>query len=243
VRLGRDTNTGAKRAREARAAWGLAPDAPVACVLALAEERAGVPVLVAALPDAVAGWLYERRLLVVNGRHVVARQRFTVAHELGHLRCGHDGATVVDLVATVTAPRDPREVQANAFAAELLAPRAGVEALVGGRAPTLDDAVAIASRFGVSVPAAVVRLVTLGLASPERADRLREEADVHPEWLDVAPLHDGLEAIGGALPRMPPALAGSALAAALDGRASVAAAAQAAGADARTLGAALAHVT
>src|SRR5215210_1050256 len=121
---GLHTNVGAKRARETRAALGLEQGAPVD-VLEVAEQRAGVPVVVARLPDAVAGCCWrdgERTLLWVNGAQPLVRQRFTLAHELGHLRCGHDGMPVDSVAVVGGDTHDPREVQANAFAAELLAP-------------------------------------------------------------------------------------------------------------------------
>ncbi len=46
------------------------------------------------------------------------RQRFTVAHEIGHLLLGHTGENfVLDLNS-----RKPEEIEANQFAAELLMP-------------------------------------------------------------------------------------------------------------------------
>jgi Zn-dependent peptidase ImmA (M78 family) len=239
---GRDTNTGAKRAREARAALGLDPVAPLGCVLATVEERAGVPVVVARLPAGVAGCCWregDRVLLWVNGDHVPARQRFTLAHEFGHVRCGHEAkAPIVDSVAVLGGlTQDPREVQANAFAAELLAPRPGVEALVDGD-PGLEDVVRIAAHFGISALAAVYRLGTLGLST--RVERLEDEVaeGFHRRVRDdlaLPELRDGLAEID-ALPRLPAALAGSALAAALAGESSVAAAAGAAGAAPGALG-------
>jgi Zn-dependent peptidase ImmA (M78 family) len=235
---GLDTNVGAKRAREARAALGLDPAAPVD-VLALAEERAGVPVVVARLTEAIAGCCWRgggQALAWVNGGHPLVRQRFTLAHELGHVRCGHDGRMPVDSVAVLAGrTRDPREVQANAFAAELLAPRAGVQALIGGGEPGLEDVVRVAGRYGISAIAALFRLVTLGLTA--RADRLRQEIEegLHAAWLDLPPYDDGLAAVRE-LPRLPP---GSALAAVLGGDASVEAAAAAAGVDAGGLRGAL----
>src|SRR5215218_856798 len=52
---GVDVNRGAKRAREARAALGLDPAAPLACLLSVVEEDARLPVVVCAMPDGVAG--------------------------------------------------------------------------------------------------------------------------------------------------------------------------------------------
>jgi Zn-dependent peptidase ImmA (M78 family) len=232
---GRDTNVGAKRARETRAALGLDPAAAVD-ILEVAEERAGVPVAVAPLPDAIAGCCWRdgpRALLWVNGTQALVRQRFTLAHELGHLRLGHGGEIPPDSVAVLAGEtRDPREVQANAFAAELLAPRAGVAGLVSGE-PSLEAVAAIAGRYGISMLAALFRLVTLGLTT--RAERLRAELeDGLGAWLEVPPMDDGLARV--AMPRLP---GGSALAAALGGRASVGGAAAVAGVSGASLGAAL----
>src|SRR5690349_10782900 len=96
---GKDTNVGAKRARETRELLGLDPVAPVACVLTLVDSAFGLPVVIAALPEGVAGCAWrdgDRAVLWVNGTDAPVRQRFTLAHELGHLRCGHDGAIPVE---------------------------------------------------------------------------------------------------------------------------------------------------
>ena len=59
--------------------------------------------------------------MFLNGDQPVQRQRFTLAHELGHHRLGH--AAVVDGVEEVDGKSDdPLEQQANAFAGEFLAP-------------------------------------------------------------------------------------------------------------------------
>jgi len=217
---GKDTNIGAKRARQAREALGLDDHSPVACVLALLEERAGLPVIVGRLGDDVAGALWRNgvgALVWVNGTHSVERQRFTLAHELGHVRCNHDH-TPVDTYETLSGKsHDPREVQANAFAAELLAPKAGVSALVDGE-PTLEDAVRIAGHFGISPIAAVYRLRTLQLVSDRRGDQLEAEiAEGLHQYIDrPEPIHDGLADLED-YPRLPDSLAGSELAAVLHG--------------------------
>jgi hypothetical protein len=82
--------------------------------------------------------------VVVNQEHSEGRQRFTAAHELGHVRLGHLCAGLaglepldeVERLATAewtailgradAARIRCQEVEANAFAAELLAPRAWV---------------------------------------------------------------------------------------------------------------------
>ena len=72
-------------------------------------------------------------MLWVNGTHVAARQRFTLAHEFGHDWCRHDGKLAVDTFETMSGKtRNPREIEANAFAAEFLLPRAAMDGWSGG---------------------------------------------------------------------------------------------------------------
>jgi Zn-dependent peptidase ImmA (M78 family) len=243
-----NTNYGAKRAREAREQFGLDDSSPVPCVVTLAEERARLPVVVGRLPDHVAGALWRNgvgAIVWVNAVHSVERQRFTIAHELGHVGCRHADITV-DTTATISGhTHEPREVQANAFAAELLAPRAGVKALVE-RDPGLEDLVRLAAHFGISTVAALYRCSTLGLASSQRYNQLRREIDedLHREiwdYLQPEKVPDALSQIED-YPRVPDSLAGSALAALLRGEVSVDAAAHAAGCSVDTLGAAAADL-
>jgi Zn-dependent peptidase ImmA (M78 family) len=233
----KDTNTGAKRARETRSELGLSAEEPLECLLTLVEQQLGLPVVIAALPQPIAGCCWHdgaRIVLWVNGTHAAVRQRFTLAHELGHLRCGHDARVAVDTFETLAGKTtDSREIQANAFAAELLAPADGVRAMIAGE-PTLDDVVLMAARFGLSTIAALYRLNTLGLTA--RYEKLKQEIDegMHTAvWDRLAPepLADKIAAIDGTLPRLSPALAGSALAAMIAGTASVEDAAGAAGCD------------
>lgn len=58
-----------------------------------------------------------------NNSLPVGRQRFTIAHEIGHLALGHVGRGNVTTVNREPSPNDnPTEQQANQFAARLLAP-------------------------------------------------------------------------------------------------------------------------
>jgi Zn-dependent peptidase ImmA (M78 family) len=246
---GKHTNIGAKRARETRAELGIGSAAPVGCLLSVVEGRLGVPVALVALPDGIAGCCWRQGadvVLWVNGGQAAVRQRFTLAHELGHLRCGHDGTMAVDTFETLAGrTTDAREVQANAFAAELLAPAEGVLSMLDGQ-PTLDDVVLVAARFGISTIAALYRLDTLGLAADP--ERLRREIDdgLHEEvWERLRPVvvADAIaSADPRALPRLSPALGGSALAALIGGAASVDDAASAAGCDPASLAAAAAVI-
>ena len=241
---GVDSRRGAKRAREARVELGLDPASPLPCLLTVVEQRAGLPVIVsAALPRDVAGACWRRdddgAILLVNGVQPAVRQRFTLAHELAHAWCRHDGAVEIDTWETLSGvTTTPYEVQANAFAAELLVPQAVMEDVIEGE-PTLEEVVCIATYCGVSAIVVVYRLKTLGLASERRIARLEEEVDskLHIDVrrrLDLHPPRDRLGALGP-LPYLSPALDGTLLAAVVRGDA--AADARLAAAVARLLGA------
>jgi hypothetical protein len=109
------------------------------------------------------GSLHGDRVLV-NANHPETRQRFTAAHELGHVRLGHvtlepacldlePGAgppkrlTPAQVADALFAERVwLQEVEANEFAAELLAPRAWVKAFYRD----LRDPDRMAALFGLS---------------------------------------------------------------------------------------------
>ena len=169
---GEDTNRGAKAARDAREALGLSADRPLECVLTAVETLAHVPVVLAPLPAGFAG-AYLRRggrpLIFVAQDGPVARRRFSLAHELGHHCLAHprqadtwEGMRIGE--------RHPHETQANAFAAEFLAPKAGILgdlAEMGDPPIELETVVRLAARFGTSCEAMRYRPVDL------RGDRRR----------------------------------------------------------------------
>jgi Zn-dependent peptidase ImmA (M78 family) len=55
-----------------------------------------------------------------NLRHSIKRNRFTVAHEIGHILLGHSDNDPVFSLGS----KNPKEIEANQFAAELLTPLA-----------------------------------------------------------------------------------------------------------------------
>jgi Zn-dependent peptidase ImmA (M78 family) len=216
------SNRGAKRAREARAELGFTREGPLPDVLEAVERRGDTHALVLELPDGVAGAYLARRespLLFVNGRQPLTRQRFTLAHEFGHHRMGH--GTVIDAPAVISGvTRDPSEVSANAFAAELLMPRDAVTEWAADHvsgAVTLEDVVLLACEFGVSAQAARYALETAG-ALPDRRRREQLDAEIDSglylevaAQLDLQPLRDELADTQGRLPRIPLALRDSAM--------------------------------
>jgi Zn-dependent peptidase ImmA (M78 family) len=96
-------------ALEVRARVGVATEDPLPCVLRLAEEELGVHVVVAKdLPPGTSGFYLPRPdarpLVAVNGAHHVVRQRFTVAHEVGHHVLRHGAAPRVVRAPVPIAP-------------------------------------------------------------------------------------------------------------------------------------------
>lgn len=215
------SNTGAKRAREARAELGFTHHGPLPDVLA-ATEQGGAHVVLLDLPEGLAGAYISKPdcpLLFVNGNQAIARQRFTLAHELGHFRMRH--RSVVDKQVAISGYlHDPDEVCANAFAAEFLMPRDAIAAWARDNvrsAVTLEHVVLLAHEYGVSAQAARYALETAGpLTSEKRREQLDDEIknDLHTalfSQLGLEPIEDELAAASAHRPRIPRRLRDSAL--------------------------------
>lgn len=92
------------------------------------------------------------------------RQRFTIAHEIGHLR--------LHKLRQQLGSRDA-EIEANRFAGALLLPAAAARhELVK---PNLQDLVRAKGRWGISVRALVKRCLDLGIITPERRLSLEKQ--------------------------------------------------------------------
>jgi transcriptional regulator with XRE-family HTH domain len=115
------------------------------------------------LPDALSGLLIEQvggAIIAVNDQHAPKRQRFTIAHELGHHILGHTERFHLNLSDDTPPEHNYRfERAANEFAADLLMPRR----LLAGAFETNSSTSALASMFEVSDIAMGYRLVNLGL--------------------------------------------------------------------------------
>lgn len=96
-----------------------------------------------------------------NGSDAPKRQRFTVAHELGHFVLGH-GTSPRDYPKSFNAgTNEPKERAANQFAAEILMPAETVRHVVmRGHVSSLDE---LAAMFGVSTLAMGYRLDNIGM--------------------------------------------------------------------------------
>jgi Zn-dependent peptidase ImmA (M78 family) len=201
--------TKARRLRENR---GIAADVPLPDVLALAEADLGLRVVILAdLGDVAGAYLGNKRLVLLNGADAPVRLRFTLAHELCHHLFGDDAQP--DTHAGLARPGHWIEVRANAFAAELLVPTAGLERWVAKRKLSdadLYEVVACALQFGVSAHVALFRLVDAGVAPDAETIRRQIEDGEHlPIAAYGEPYPDGLRTAVESLPRIPDELAGS----------------------------------
>lgn len=138
----------------------------------------------------LSGALYRREGLCVigiNKNENPLRQRFTMAHELGHLVL-HDGAVYIDRQSTAEFSKpaetetgkkffrdkvsslasDPHEVEANRFAAALLMPQNLLfqdmeRQNISMPIRSLAEIKPLAARYRVSLEAMVFRLINLGV--------------------------------------------------------------------------------
>lgn len=118
-----------------------------------------------------------RRAIGVNKNHGINRQRFTIAHEIGHFVLHHSTKNDVQHVDTKSAyfrstahsTEHLQEQQANRFAAELLMPQELLESAIKKYKLDLTDDLHIsklANLLQVSEQALTIRLVGLRLIEP-----------------------------------------------------------------------------
>ncbi|MCE5322109.1 ImmA/IrrE family metallo-endopeptidase [bacterium] len=119
------------------------------------------------MEDAVGGYLLrtpKRRYIVMNSNHELARQRFTIAHEIAEFlldrRQEYSGRRY-----SIDGSQEPRERFCNRFAANLLMPAAAVltQAQELHHSTRNNKTNVLASRFGVSEQAMRYRLNELAL--------------------------------------------------------------------------------
>lgn len=152
-------------------------------------EKLGAQIHYESLEDELSGMLVvqgSKKHILVNASHHSNRQRFTIAHEIGHLvlhhssgdqvfvdtklvvyqRAGCAGASNYLMAGSTTTPEQERE--ANIFAASLLMPRALLSEFIERKNLDLADEFDIALlavAFGVSEQAMSIRLKNLEFVS------------------------------------------------------------------------------
>ena len=177
-----------RAARSLRYDWGLGIN-PIPDMAELMEDR-GVKVLFCHLSD-VDGLTTQVRLsnmpdahvIVVNQDHTRDRQRFTIAHEIGHM--------VLDI-----SPGVDKEKAAYRFAGAFLMPEEVLWLKIGRHRSHIDwkELLVLKMAFGMSVQAITYRCKDLGIISTALMGRL---FDVFNEagWRSP-PYHEPLDALG-----------------------------------------------
>ncbi|MGC2224886.1 MAG: ImmA/IrrE family metallo-endopeptidase [Methylocella sp.] len=134
----------------------------------------GVSVRLGPMPDELSGFLLHTEdgpIVGINSLHSKTRQAFTFAHECGHFIL-HPKGNFVDRGFYFRDRRsaqatDPREIEANQFAAALLMPARLIDSVLKNKSVDIEDERTVkefAKLFGVSPQAFTFRLINLGLA-------------------------------------------------------------------------------
>ena len=140
----------------------------------------GIRVRYEPLDDELSGMIFVKdnhAVIGINAHHSPARQRYTIAHELGHYFLHADilrhGTHVDTLITMLNRDQEAAlgttniEIEANQFAAELLMPRHMIDGFLSaeglGSAAKSDEAVVdyMAKAFKVSTAAMAIRLTTV----------------------------------------------------------------------------------
>jgi Zn-dependent peptidase ImmA (M78 family)/transcriptional regulator with XRE-family HTH domain len=165
----------AMAARERIAAGGRSVTEPQ--LAALVEDIFGADVTVVDLGtdfDGLAASSEAARLIVLATSKFPGRQRFTLAHELGHLLAGDDHGVHLDKdIFDRAQQKDPTEKRANAFAADFLMPEAILRERVGRNGLTEAGFAELACDLRVSPSTVAYRLLTLRLIDSGSCDRFK----------------------------------------------------------------------
>lgn len=150
------------------------------------ERTFGVDVAKTGLPEGVDGAAWQAdgfRLIMIARTGVPTRQRFTLAHELGHILARDAQDLLTETHLTPGRQTDLTEVRANVFAANLLMPRGEINALVQGNGLTDEQLTSMVVQFQVSPSALAARLSQLRLIDERTASRLRGLTTRNCHWL------------------------------------------------------------
>jgi len=113
-------------------------------------------------PNSISGTIVQQddfSAIGINSNHHSVRQRFSIAHELGHFLLGHDITKIID---DAYGWQTDKEQQANNFAAEILIPYNFLKKDIENNSHFFDIPT-LARRYDVSEQAMSIRLLETGL--------------------------------------------------------------------------------
>lgn len=165
-----------KAEREATKVWNKA-GRPVPVPVNDIIRDYGLALQESALEDSISGMMVTKEngtaVVVINQDHHENRKRFSMAHELGHYLLHRSSRSIFVDASEQKFYRDAeastgtklQEIEANAFAAELLMPQESIEERVSETLTMLDEPIIerLADEFHVSQSAMIFRLQKLRL--------------------------------------------------------------------------------
>lgn len=165
----------------AAAGPGTVADLETDVLITACAQLFGVDVAVTHLPDGVDGLTWQTdafRLILIGPTETWTRQRFTIAHELGHILARDAQELVVESHVAPGRQKDLTEVRANVFASNLLMPAPEVRdkfRQVADRHGRLTDEAfsGLVVGFKVSPSALAARLSQLRLIDAKSAPHLQ----------------------------------------------------------------------
>lgn len=168
--------TGVEAAAAVRRTWRV-PDGPLTDLIGLIES-AGIPVIpLDSFHEKQSATSHRGRwyewMIAYNDSHPASRQRFTIAHELGHIVLDHDASMATDDEAAAQMERD-----ADAFASALLMPAEDARREL--RMPNFARLVALKQRWHVSIAFLIRRALDTEMIDPRYRQRLEIELSTQP---------------------------------------------------------------
>ncbi len=165
-------------AREVRGFTG-AGDADIEDLADFCEQSLSIDVAVEPLPTGLDGLSVARgnyRLALVSSAIPATRQRYTLAHEIGHIAAGdtHGDTNGITIDEDLYGRHSREETRANSFAAAFLMPETSVRRSLDPGGPTERSIGAMLTRFRVSLDALAFRLHNVELVDAAGRDRVRQ---------------------------------------------------------------------
>lgn len=135
-------------------------------------KKLGFEIVLFPFPDTISAVIRiesDKKIIGVNQKHSETRQRFSIAHELGHYLSGHENFShehdiFVDRDKKYLDPHHRDEEEADEFAAEILMPAGMLKKDV---MENKLDAATLAKKYNVSEQAMWIQLINLNLAAEQ----------------------------------------------------------------------------
>lgn len=138
------------------------------------EDKFNIDVAIEPLERGLDGLAITRQgysLIMVSSSIAAHRQRYTIAHELGHLMAGDHGDIIDE---NINFSKSPEESRANAFAAAFLMPENALRTAFGDQSVPTEQLIAdLLARYRVSLDALAFRLHNLGIINAAGRDAMR----------------------------------------------------------------------